>query len=661
MASILVLSAQAAWAQPVQLTQVTPDLDPGTDSRIVLEKVADPDDDRNALVNFAFELENLTATDLELRDMTFSYFDASSALIHQETVSPDQIAELLIHPGVAVGSWSFAGANPSLVNVDWATFHGTWQNLEQSGFQLKDIEVTSDTGTYLFSGLFELASGPTAAIVGQPWPAFLSTWQGLEGQGQRMIDFETYLSTDGQTRLYTGLFAAETYAPAALIGQSWNDFHPAWAQLESDGYRMFDIETYVVNGTRLYSGIFRPGTGKVGALMNQSWGDFLADWQGLEAEGYRMIDFESDGSPVGAVYFGLFAPDDHAPAAAIDRPWDDFLSTWKDLEDQGYRMFDLEQRLEGVNLYSGIYEPGPPVVWRTGTKILFMSPQAEFFRRTWPAEVKVRVRFDNAADFVFELPIEVYLNQNSDQSFAFPARQSDLPRGQYWFVGPRGGHEGPRPSLPVDEDRMWGYHRGALWNSGGNFCFGQQYAWDLGVMAWNGSQWVSNNGGDQNADHYIWGTPVYAVEDGEILYCYGSSNDNSSPGDDDSLVAGVPPGGNMYWIRHSGGEVALYAHLQKDSVPGTLCPTDGVQNPPVPVSKGDQLGLVGNSGQSGAPHLHFHIQDSWVLGDKGQSMPTLFNNIDVGRPVTSSGSDWEAANGAGMASGNESVLIEIDN
>ncbi len=133
------------------------------------------------------------------------------------------------------------------------------------------------------------------------------------------------------------------------------------------------------------------------------------------------------------------------------------------------------------------------------------------------------------------------------------------------------------------------------------------------------------------------------------------------PGAKDSLVGTVPGGGNMYWIRHSGGEVALYAHLQKGSVPMSLCPTDGVQNPPVPVSKGDQLGLVGNSGNSGGPHLHFHIQDDWALGDNGQSMPTLFNNIEVGRPLTSSGSDWEVVDDQGMASGNERVLIEIDN
>lgn len=660
--ALLTAVCVSASAQPVQLNQITPDVDPGVDYRIVLEPVADPDDDRNALVNFAFELENLLPTDLELRQMTFSYFDAANDLLHQETVSPDQIAELLIHGAVSEDNWSFVGKNPSLVNVDWATFHGTWQDLEQNGYRLADIEVKVENGVHLYSGLFEPQSGPTASLVGQSWTDFLASWQGLEGQDYRMTDFETYLSTDGQTRLYAGLFEAGTYPPAALVGKTWSDFHSAWAQLEGDDYRLFDVETYqAADGTRLYSGLFRPGTGKAGALMNLPWSNFLAGWQDLEADGYRMIDFESAASATGVVYYGLFAPNTYPLAAAVDRQWDNFLETWQDLDDSGHRMFDFEQRPGGVNLYSGIFEPGPAVIWKAEKKILFMSPQAEFFRHSWPTKVTVRVQFDNAADFVFETPIEVYLNKNGAQSYPFPAKQSDLPRGHYWYFGARAGHEGPRPSLPVDVNRISDAHRGALWDSGGNFCFGQQYAWDLGVLAWDGDSWESGNGGDQNADRFIWGTPVYAVEDGEILYCYGSSDDNSKPGPTDSLVGSVPPGGNMYWIRHVGGEVALYAHLKKDSVPMSLCPTDGVQNPPVPVSKGDQLGLVGNSGQSRAPHLHFHIQDSWALGDKGQSMPTLFNNLRVGRPVTSSGSSWEVVDDESIVSGNERVMIEIDN
>ena len=50
-----------------------------------------------------------------------------------------------------------------------------------------------------------------------------------------------------------------------------------------------------------------------------------------------------------------------------------------------------------------------------------------------------------------------------------------------------------------------------------------------------------------------------------------------------------------------GGKFAFYAHIQ----PGTLRVKTGDR-----VTRGQVLGLVGNSGNSTEPHLHFHISDS---------------------------------------------------
>ncbi len=47
-----------------------------------------------------------------------------------------------------------------------------------------------------------------------------------------------------------------------------------------------------------------------------------------------------------------------------------------------------------------------------------------------------------------------------------------------------------------------------------------------------------------------------------------------------------------------GGNYALYAHFQ----PGSIRVKEGDQ-----VKRGDVLALVGNSGNSLAPHLHFHV------------------------------------------------------
>jgi peptidase M23-like protein len=56
--------------------------------------------------------------------------------------------------------------------------------------------------------------------------------------------------------------------------------------------------------------------------------------------------------------------------------------------------------------------------------------------------------------------------------------------------------------------------------------------------------------------------------------------------------------GNHVILRLRSGVYAFYAHLQKGSV---------VVEPGDKVKRGDKLGLLGNTGNTSAPHLHFHI------------------------------------------------------
>jgi len=58
--------------------------------------------------------------------------------------------------------------------------------------------------------------------------------------------------------------------------------------------------------------------------------------------------------------------------------------------------------------------------------------------------------------------------------------------------------------------------------------------------------------------------------------------------------------GNSVILDLGGGNYALYAHFQ----PGSIRVKEGDR-----VERGDVLALVGNSGNSLAPHLHFHVMN----------------------------------------------------
>jgi hypothetical protein len=78
-------------------------------------------------------------------------------------------------------------------------------------------------------------------------------------------------------------------------------------------------------------------------------------------------------------------------------------------------------------------------------------------------------------------------------------------------------------------------------------------------------------------------------------------------------------GGNYVILDLGEGRYAFYAHLQ----PGSLRVKPGDK-----VRRGQVLGLVGNSGNSTEPHLHFHISDSASpLASEG--LPYVFESFEL--------------------------------
>jgi murein DD-endopeptidase MepM/ murein hydrolase activator NlpD len=78
-------------------------------------------------------------------------------------------------------------------------------------------------------------------------------------------------------------------------------------------------------------------------------------------------------------------------------------------------------------------------------------------------------------------------------------------------------------------------------------------------------------------------------------------------------------GGNYVILDIGGGQYAFYAHLQ----PGSLRVGVGDR-----VRRGEVIGLVGNSGNSTEPHLHFHIGDGNApLASEG--LPYLIDEFTV--------------------------------
>ncbi len=96
-----------------------------------------------------------------------------------------------------------------------------------------------------------------------------------------------------------------------------------------------------------------------------------------------------------------------------------------------------------------------------------------------------------------------------------------------------------------------------------------------------------------------YGTPIHAAADGVVVNLYDDT-DEQVPGADAKGITTENIGGNMLVVDIGGGAFTFYAHMQRGSLKVKLGDR---------VKTGQVLGLLGNSGNSTAPHLHFHVMD----------------------------------------------------
>jgi murein DD-endopeptidase len=135
------------------------------------------------------------------------------------------------------------------------------------------------------------------------------------------------------------------------------------------------------------------------------------------------------------------------------------------------------------------------------------------------------------------------------------------------------------------------------------------------------------------------GSQVLSVAPGRVVTVVdGIPDDPIGPMRPDEVIDWRTLGGNRITVAIGEGRFAWYHHLRPGSL--TVQPGDSV-------TRGQVLGLVGNSGNSAAPHLHFEINDSETIG-KGEGLPFVFDCFDlVARAETMPG--WGALMNADAA------------
>lgn len=115
------------------------------------------------------------------------------------------------------------------------------------------------------------------------------------------------------------------------------------------------------------------------------------------------------------------------------------------------------------------------------------------------------------------------------------------------------------------------------------------------------------------------GRPVYAACGGVVEEVFDGLADTTEDTDlenvEERFGEHARIDGNHVLVRHKGGELSLYAHLERGSVAVEAGEA---------VEAGRLLGRIGSSGSSWTPHLHFHVMRESL---EGPGVPVRFQGL----------------------------------
>jgi hypothetical protein len=106
---------------------------------------------------------------------------------------------------------------------------------------------------------------------------------------------------------------------------------------------------------------------------------------------------------------------------------------------------------------------------------------------------------------------------------------------------------------------------------------------------------------DSNRSFFCYGDTLYAVSDGIVIEMQDGKSENHGEKKDAPMPAFYDYAGNYIMLNIGGGHYACYAHC----VPNSFFVKTGDL-----VRRGEPLALLGNSGNSDCPHLHFQLVDA---------------------------------------------------
>lgn len=276
-----------------------------------------------------------------------------------------------------------------------------------------------------------------------------------------------------------------------------------------------------------------------------------------------------------------------------------------------------------------IYAGSGRTVSPGGTAAVFMD--VSFAKGTpLPADVAVRITATRQAAGPDGKPVPMPADAPLPSTFTFTGASTPIGKPAVRIQPPLRGKGWIAVNGCCDSITS---HRGAVIAVNGTLRVPERFAIDFVRIDDKGRLFVGPATALSSYPYY--GTAVHSVADGVVVNLYDDT-DEQVPSEPAKGITPANIGGNMLVIDIGGGAYAFYAHMQRGSLKVKLGDK---------VRAGDVIGLLGNTGNTTAPHLHFHVMDGISPLD-ANGLPYVFDRFSSPGSVKDVGNEDPTVTGA---------------
>lgn len=317
----------------------------------------------------------------------------------------------------------------------------------------------------------------------------------------------------------------------------------------------------------------------------------LCVWQAVPAKAGEALPFKLSSRPVQGeiqkfrgegrerLAYELILENFHPKALRFDALRIRLTQGGKEVFSEEVRGKALAERFSMVQ--ENYHRPQDPILAPGAAAVLFLWVDVP--ERTGPFDA-IQTRFSVAEEGRPET--RMILEGPEVAAAARPPREIAPPlRGERWWT----------PNGPGNDS----IHRRILIPLSGSLWAPERYAVDWIQLGEDGKNFAGDP--KSNASYHAYGREILSVASGKVVAVKDGIPENVPNAKEMAVAIDLETiGGNYVIVDVGGGLFAFYAHLQPGKI--RVKPGDAV-------AAGQVLGLLGNSGNSTEPHLHFHLID----------------------------------------------------